>query len=161
LFNLAQKLNKNWTVAHFSIRAGQNPQTAMQQIFTLLSAVLLFTLTAFKTGEAKPISGLDEVIGALRSGNATELAKYVDDNLEITLPDKTETYSRSQALMVLKDFFANNGVRSFEIKHKGDNGGSQFCIGTLQTKAGAYRTTILMKTKNGRQLVKQIQFHSV
>lgn len=134
----------------------------MQQIFTLLSAALLFTLTAFKPApNTAPIKGLDEVIGALGSGNATELAKYVDDNIEITLPDKTETYSRAQALMVLKDFFANNGVRSFEIKHKGDTGGSQYCIGTLQTKAGAYRTTILMKTKNGRQLVKQIQFHSV
>jgi hypothetical protein len=133
----------------------------MHHIFTFLSIAFLFTLNAAKPVSSKPISGLDEVIGALRSGNATELSKYVDDNIEITLPDKTETYSRAQALMVLKDFFANNGVRAFEIKHKGDNGGSQFCIGTLQTKAGAYRTTILMKTKNGRQLVKQIQFQSV
>ena len=133
----------------------------MQLFFTLLTA-LLFTGTSYTaTNSVKPISGLDEVIGALRSGSATELAKYVDDNIEISLPDKTETYSRSQALMILQDFFASNGVRSFEVKHKGDNGGgSQFCIGTLQTKAGAYRTTILMKTKNGKQLVKQIQFQS-
>jgi len=169
LFNLAEKLNKNRTVAHFSIKAGQKPPISMHHIFTFLSAVFLFTLSAFAPlgekpvkGFEKPISGLDEVIGALRSGNATELAKYVDDNIEIALPDKTDTYSRAQALMVLQDFFANNGVRSFEINHKGDNGGnSQFCIGTLQTKAGAYRTTILMKTKNGRQLVKQIRFQSV
>jgi hypothetical protein len=140
----------------------------MQQIFTLLSAALMFIMTAFVPAReqapisiVKPVSGLDEVIGALRTGNATELAKYVDDNIEISLPDKTDTYSRAQAIMVLQDFFANNGVRSFEIKHRGDNGGSQYCIGTLQTKAGAYRTTILMKTKNGRQLVKQIQFQSV
>nr|WP_082886635.1 DUF4783 domain-containing protein [Flavisolibacter tropicus] len=142
----------------------------MQQIFTLLSAVLMLIMSAFApvsekttpTSITKPVSGLDEVISALRTGNATELAKYVDDNIEITLPDKTDTYSRAQAIMVLQDFFANNGVRSFEIKFKGDgSGGSQFCIGTLQTKAGAYRTTILMKTKNGRQLVKQIQFQSI
>ena len=143
----------------------------MQQIFTLLSAVLMLIMSAFApvsekskatTSIVKPISGLDEVIGALNTGNATELAKYVDDNIEISLPDKTETYSRAQALMVLQDFFANNSVRSFKIIHKGDSGGgSQYCIGTLQTKAGAYRTMILMKTKNGRQLVKQIQFQSV
>ena len=133
----------------------------MQLFFTLFIA-LFFGSTSYTatTSNVPPVSGLDEVIGALRSGNATELAKYVDDNIEIALPDKTETYSRSQALMILQDFFASNGVKSFEIKHKGDNGGSQFCIGTLQTKAGAYRTTILMKTKNGKQLVKQIQFQS-
>ncbi len=120
----------------------------------LIAFSLVFTgLTAFK-----PIAGLDDVISALRSGNATELAKYVDDNIEISLPDKTDTYSRAQALMILQDFFANNGVRNFEVKHKGDNGGNQFCIGTLQTKAGNYRTYIFMKSKNGKQLVKQIKF---
>lgn len=128
----------------------------MKQIFTLLSIALLFTLSSFKTTR-----GLDDVISALRSGNATELAKYIDDNIEITLPDKTDTYSRSQAVMVLQDFFTNNGVKGYELKHKGDNGGSQFCIGTLQTKAGNYRTTVFMNTKNGRQLIKEIKFQSI
>lgn len=127
----------------------------MQKIFTLITVSALFFLTAFK-----PIAGLDDVISALRSGNATELSKYVDDNIEITLPDKTDSYSRAQALMILQDFFSNNGVRNFEVKHKGDNGGNQFCIGTLQTKAGNYRTTIFMKSKNGKQLVKEIKFQS-
>ncbi len=124
--------------------------------FLLIASVLLFSgLTAFK-----PIVGLDDVISALRTGNATELSKYVDDNIEISLPDKTDSYSRAQALMILQDFFANNGVRNFEVKHKGDNGGNQFCIGTLQTKAGNYRTYIFMKSKNGKQLVKQIKFQA-
>ncbi len=128
----------------------------MQKIYTLLAVSALLFLTAFK-----PIAGLDDVITALRSGNATELSKYVDDNIEITLPDKTDNYSRAQALMILQDFFSNNGVRNFEVKHKGDNGGNQFCIGTLQTKAGNYRTTIFMKSKNGKQLVKEIKFQSM
>lgn len=108
----------------------------------------------------KPIKGLDDVIQALRTGNATEMAKYIDDNVEISLPDKSASYSRSQAIVILKDFFANNGVKGFEVKHKGDNGGNQFCVGTLQTKAGNYRTTVFMKSKNGRQLVKEIRFQS-
>jgi len=128
----------------------------MKQIFTLLSIALIFTISAFK-----PATGLDDVISALRSGNASELAKYIDDNIEITLPDKTDSYSRSQAIAVLQDFFNNNAVKGYELKHKGDNGGSQFCIGTLQTKAGNYRTTVFMNTKNGRLLVKEIKFQSV
>ena len=128
----------------------------MKQIFTFLSVALLFTLSAFKAA-----NGLDDVISALRSGNATELAKYIDDNIEITLPDKTDSYSRSQAVAVLQDFFNNNAVKGYELKHKGDNGGSQFCIGTLQTKSGNYRTTVFMNTKNGRQMVKEIKFQSL
>ena len=128
----------------------------MQKIFTLTyAAALLFLFSAFKH-----ISCLDDVIIALNSGNATELAKYVDDNIEIALPDKTNTYSRAQAVMILRDFFENNGVRSFDVKHRGDQGNSQFCIGTLATCSGSYRTTIYMTTKNGKQLVKEIRFQS-
>jgi hypothetical protein len=127
----------------------------MQKIFTLVCASLIFVMSSFK-----PISGLDDVINALQSGNATELSKYVDDNIEIVLPEKSNSYSRAQAIMVLQSFFQNNGVKGFEVKHKGDNGGSQFCIGTLQTRTGSYRTTVFMQTKNGKQLVKEIRFQS-
>jgi hypothetical protein len=126
----------------------------MKRIFTLLPVLLLVVASAFK-----PINrGLDEVIAALNTGNATELARYVDDNIEISLPDKTDTYSRAQAVMIFRDFFANVGVRSFVVKHQGDNAGRQFCIGTLNTRTGAYRTTVFMTSKNGKQLVKEIRF---
>jgi len=129
----------------------------MKKTFTLLSIFLLVIASAFK-----PVNrGLDEVITALKSGDATELARYVDDNIEIGLPDKTDTYSRAQALVIFRDFFTNVGVRSFEVKHQGDNGGRQFCIGTLNTRTGAYRTTVFMTTKNGKQLVKEIRFQEI
>ncbi|HEX2606114.1 MAG TPA: DUF4783 domain-containing protein [Flavisolibacter sp.] len=138
----------------------------MKSIFTLVLASLFFSVSAFnpkvhQQADRVPISGLDDVINSLKSGNATELAKYVDDNIEIALPDKSDTYSRAQAVVILQDFFTNNGVKGFEIVHKGDNGGSQFCIGTLQTRSGNYRTIVFMKTKNGKQLVKQIKFQSI
>lgn len=110
-------------------------------------------LTAFS-----PIAGLDDVINALKAGNAQEFAKYIDDNIEISLPDKADNYSRAQAVMVLRDFFSNNGVTGFEVQFKGENGGSQFCVGRLTTKSGNYRTTVFIKTKNGKQLVKEIRF---
>lgn len=128
----------------------------MQKFFTLTYVLFLFFITAFK-----PVSGLEDVISALKTGNATELSRYVDDNMEISLPGKTDTYSRAQAVMILQDFFNNNGVKSFEVKHKGDNNDSQFCIGTLLTRAGNYRTTVFMKSKNGRQVVKTIAFQAL
>lgn len=126
----------------------------MKTIFTLTSILLLILTSAFKPANR----GLDEVIAALNRGNAAELARYVDDNIEIGLPDKTDTYSRAQALMIFRDFFANNGVRSFAVKHQGDNGGRQFCIGTLSTRTGTYRTTVFMTTKAGKQVVREIRF---
>ena len=115
--------------------------------------VIAFLATAFR-----PIAGLDEVISALKSGNAQEIGKYIDDNVAISLPDKSDNYSKSQAVMVLKDFFTNNGVTGFEVQFKGENGGGQYCIGNLKTKSGTYRTTVLMKSKDGKQVVKEIRF---
>ena len=106
-------------------------------------------------------SNLDEVIGALKDGKANELGKYMDDNVELTLPDKSNNYSKAQAVLVLKDFFDNNSVKSFEVKHKGDQNGGQYCVGTLQTKSGNYRTTVFMKVKDNKDFVKAIRFQSV
>jgi hypothetical protein len=142
------------TMACYSILSSAN-KPIMQKALTFVLAVFLIGFAAFK-----PASGLDDVISALRSGNANELAKYVDDQVEIGLPEKTDTYSKSQALIVLQDFFSNNGVRGFQVIHKGDNAGGQFCVGTLQTRAGNYRATVFMKTKNGKQSMKEIRFQS-
>ena len=128
----------------------------MQKFLTVAFAAILLMSSAFK-----PISGIDDVINALRSGNANEMAKYIDENVELSLPDKSDSYSKAQAIMILKDFFANNTVTGFEVKHKGDSGGNQFCIGTLKTRSGNYRATVFMKTKNGRQSVKEIRFQPV
>ncbi len=141
-------------MAHFSF-IGQKIHF-MQKFFTLLCAAILLTSSSFK-----PISGIEDVIGALKAGNAAEVAKYIDENVELSLPDKSDNYSKAQAVMILKDFFNSTAVTGFEVKHKGDNNGNQFCIGTLHTRSGDYRTTVFMKTKNAHQSVKEIRFQSL
>lgn len=127
----------------------------MRKIIFLSTVVIAFLLSAFK-----PTTGLDDVINALKAGNAQELFKYIDDNVEISLPDKADNYSRTQAVKVLKDFFNNNGVTGFDVQFKGENGGGQYCIGNLKTRAGVYRTTVFMKTKEGKQVIKEMRFKS-
>ncbi|MBK7121569.1 MAG: DUF4783 domain-containing protein [Chitinophagaceae bacterium] len=123
----------------------------MKQIFTLLTiSVLLTGSTVF--------SSIDEVIAAMKTGNAAEVARFFDNTVEINMPDKSNSYSKSQAQLVLKDFFSSNGVKSFTVIHKGENSGSQFCIGTLVTKTASYRTTIFMKQKGDKQVLQGITF---
>ena len=103
---------------------------------------------------------IDEVVAALKAGNAAQAARYFDQTVEINLPDKGGSYSKSQAEIVLKDFFANNPVKGFEVIHQGQNAGSQYCIGTLHTKNGSFRTTIYMKQKGELQVLQEIRFES-
>lgn len=128
----------------------------MKTIFTSLLAACLVLFSSFAQS-----SNIDGVISALRSGNATELAKYFDDSVELTLPVKSDSYSKAQAQVIIKDFFSNNGVKTFELKHKGDSPGGHYCIGTLQTKSGNFRAHVFMKSKGNKDVLKEIRFQSI
>lgn len=125
----------------------------MKQLFTLSILTALFSSFAL-------FIGIDDVISAMRSGNSNQVAKYFDNNVEISMPDKSNSYSKSQAELVLKDFFISNPVKGFEIIHKGENAGSQYCIGKLITKNGDYRTTIFMKQKGTGQVLQELRFEN-
>jgi chemotaxis protein CheY-P-specific phosphatase CheC len=122
----------------------------MKKIFTYCIIAVVAVLSSFVPA--------DDVINAIKSGSASQLSKYFDNTIDITLPDKTNAYSKSQGELVLKDFFDNNVVKDFEVIHKGENAGAQFIIGTLNTKNGEYRTTIYMKQKGDRQLLQELRF---
>src|SRR5690349_3826633 len=128
----------------------------MKLTFISLLFTLVFSLPVF--GQS---GNMDGVIGALRSGNASGLARYFDDNVELTLPVKSDSYSKAQAQVILKDFFANNGVKNFELKHKGDSPGGNYCIGTLQTKSGNFRAHVFMKSKGSTEVLKEIRFQAI
>jgi hypothetical protein len=128
----------------------------MKKIFAMFLAGSVFLLSSFMKQ-----NNIDEVIGALRSGNSTELSRFFDDNIELTLPDKSDSYSKAQAQLIVKDFFHNNGVKGFDLKHKGDAPDGHYCIGTLQTNSGSFRTHILMKSKNGKEVVREIRFQAI
>jgi hypothetical protein len=125
----------------------------MKQFFTLFAiGTLLSSFTFF--------SSIDEVITAMKVGNSADIAKFFDNTVDLNMPDKSNSYSKSQAELVLKDFFSANTVKNFEVIHKGENSGSQYCIGTLVTKSGSYRTTIFMKQKGDKQVLQGITFES-
>jgi Domain of unknown function (DUF4783) len=128
----------------------------MKSILGLAVLVCSLVLVSFR-----PLYTLDEITGAIRLGNAGELSRYLDSRVDISLPDKSDTYSKIQAEMIIRDFFSTNGVQNFLIKHRGTNGGgSEFCVGVLQTKNGDYRTTLFVKQKGDRQLLQELRFQA-
>jgi Domain of unknown function (DUF4783) len=125
----------------------------------LVSFRPLYTLHDFYTLDKS--DNLEDITGAIRVGNVGELSRYLDSRVDISLPDKSDTYSKIQAEMIIRDFFSTNGVQNFLIKHKVINGGgSEFCVGVLQTKNGDYRTTLFIKQKGDKQLLQELRFQA-
>lgn len=124
----------------------------MKQFYGWASAVCTLFLLSF----TPHYYSIDEVVTAIRSGDANQLSKYFDERVDISLPGKNDNYSKSQGELILKDFFSNNDVKDFLIKHKGENNGSEFCFGVLRTQSGNYRTKLYMKQKGNRQVLQEI-----
>ncbi|GIV32568.1 MAG: hypothetical protein KatS3mg031_0103 [Chitinophagales bacterium] len=104
-------------------------------------------------------SELEKIALAIQTGNSRELARYLDNSVEITIYEKEETYSKVQAEMVLKDFFTRNKPLSFKIIHNGSsNQGAQYAIGTLTTDKGTFRTYLYLKLKGQSLLIQEIRF---
>lgn len=99
------------------------------------------------------------IAGAIRSGNASGIAANFQSNVEITIKDASNSYSKSQAEMVLKNFFASHQPKSFSIAHEGTSPeGSKYFIGALTTSAGNYRTYVYAKAAGGSLTIQEIRF---
>lgn len=108
-----------------------------------LTNIILLIVFNFSTLQA---SGILDSIGKLIINNkAIELCNLIDENVDITIVDEDQTYSKSQAQIVLKEFFDKNKVDNFEIIHKGSSGtNSEFAIAQVNTEKTLYRVYILV-----------------
>ncbi len=117
------------------------------------SALILVSYRSF--------DNMDAVVTAIRAGNVNRLSPFFDSRVDISLPDKSDTYSRSQAEMVIGDFFSTNIVQNFKVTQQGESGGSFFCAGLLVTRSGNFRTTLFFKQKGEKHFLQEIRFQSV
>jgi len=96
---------------------------------------------------------------ALSGGDSHTLAMYFDNNVNVTILDNENTYSKAQAEMVIKDFFAKHLPKAFAPVHEGTSPeGSKFSVGTLTTASGNFRTFVLIKQKGTTFLIQEIRF---
>ena len=105
-----------------------------------------------------PSFTLDAITVALKAGSARQLSVYLDEQVSVELPETSDTYSKSQAEMVIRDFFTDIVVRNFRVVQKGQSSGFFYCTGILSSKSGNFVTTIFMKGKGGKQFVQAIRF---
>ncbi|MFH1005063.1 MAG: DUF4783 domain-containing protein [Bacteroidota bacterium] len=103
---------------------------------------------------------INDVAVAVKTGNAKEVAKFFTASIDLKIPDKEDVFSKSQAELILKDFFSKNPIKSFTIVHKGTSkNGDQFAIGTYETTTGKkFRTYFLFKKEETKFLIQQLRF---
>jgi hypothetical protein len=99
----------------------------------------------------------DAIVLAFKTGSSKELGKYLNANVELAILENEDVYSKTQAELLLKDFFLKHTPTNFIIIHEGGKEGSRYAIGTLSTNKGDFRVYFLLKTQQGNSVIHQLR----
>lgn len=122
--------------------------------FVLLSFLISSLALAFSNTDI-----FEDISFAIKSGNSRELSKYFGSRVELSINDNENIYSKTQAEVILKEFFDKNPPTNFKIINKGaSNKGLPYIIGELETASSKFRTYILFKNTGGQNLIQELQF---
>lgn len=122
---------------------------------------LLFLTPAFAfANNTQGTPALEAISTALGAGDVDALSKYFADNVEISIQDKEQVYTKSKAAEVLKGFFDSNKPKAFAQVHKGQSreNSDQYCIGNLTANAGTYRVYLYLKVSGTNISIQEMRF---
>ena len=120
---------------------------------------LILILALFMTAFGMSQNSLSEKAAVhFKTGNSKELAKHFGSNVDLSVKDKEEVYSKAQAELIVKDFFAKHTPTGFKIVHRGTSkSGLQYAIGNLTTSNGNFRVSYYIKNSGGAEVIQQLR----
>ena len=133
----------------------------MNGIFKKLVLLVSCTLLFFTVQAQSSRSPLEDMANAIKNNRVSDMVKYFDNFVPITINNSQSVYSHNQAEVVLRDFFEKNQPRDFNVMDNGSpDNTSKFLIGTLiDTKGIKYSVYILMKLKDGNYILQEIRLN--
>jgi hypothetical protein len=97
------------------------------------------------------------VVTAMKTGNYRELGRYFNTSVELVVLENENVYSKSQAEIIVRDFFAKYPPTGFIVRHEEAREGLCYAIGRLTTKNGDFRVVILLKVRDGNSFIHQLR----
>ena len=121
----------------------------MKKIVLFVFNILLFS--HFALAQEEVLAG---VKASFYTGNAKEIARYLNELVEISIDGEKGSYSKTQAEFILRDFFKNNPPTDFKKIHQGSSKeGLTYMIGKYVYAGGAFRIYIVVKQFKGNYLI--------
>ena len=104
---------------------------------------------------------LEDVVNAIKNNRVSEMARYFDNVVPITLNNNLALYSQNQAIVVLRDFFEKNNPKDLVVMDNGSpNATSKFMIGSFVAPNGIkYSVYVLLKMKDHDYVLQELRFN--
>ncbi|MBK7384385.1 MAG: DUF4783 domain-containing protein [Flavobacteriales bacterium] len=127
----------------------------------MIRILLPITAMLFATGLFSQDVVKDQVVEALRSGNSKDLSALFIANIDLTVKETADVYSKAQAEQILRKFFNDHPPVGMVIEHSGvSKSGDKYFIGILRTTTGYFRTTFFLKRVDESFQVKQLRIET-
>ena len=101
-------------------------------------------------GEFSVFSSITKYLAA---GDEASLSSWFADNLDVTVLSTSRNCSKKQAREILRNFFASNTPRSFEVTHRASETNKKYLIGQLNAGGELFQVTIYA-TSSGQETYK-------
>lgn len=88
-------------------------------LLNLIFSFLLFWTPLESTNKA--IAQIDPILSAIESGSSSELARFFNPSIALNINGQQGDYSRTQAELVLREFFKKNPPIGFSLVFKNEN----------------------------------------
>lgn len=124
--------------------------------------LVLSCLVVFNTSRAQATRNpLEDMVNAFKTNRVSDMVKYFDNLVPITINNSQSIYSRNQAEIVLRDFFEKNSPKDFEVLDNGSpDNTSKFLIGDFTPPNGVrYNVYVLMRLKDGNFILQEIRIN--
>jgi hypothetical protein len=102
---------------------------------------------------------INDVKEAVKIGASKEVSRFLHQNVDLTINGKMDTYSKTQAEYVLKDFFKKNPPSSFVIVHQGaSKAGSPYATGQYMSGTNTFLVWVRIKKVTDKYLIHEMSF---
>lgn len=125
---------------------------------------VLFSVSSIAIAQNSTVKEVKEAcVKALKNNDIDAFVKTFSDPIEIALPDEENSYSKTQASMVIRKFLQKNKLQSFNVKQTGKStGGAEFIIGEMITTTGAkYQVYMLITLIDSKAYLHLIEFELI
>ena len=127
-----------------------------------MKTLKIFVLFLLISASGKALDIYDDISNAIRSGDSKQIAFYFSNNVDLTILNQEDVYSKVQAELIVKDFLNKNSPKTFTILHKGSSKeGTLYAIGNLVTLNGkTFRISFFVKMTSGKYMLQELRFET-
>jgi len=125
----------------------------------IILTIVLFS-SIYASGQNTVNDVKDKAIAALKSDDSQLFTSFFNNPIDINLPYNDDSYSKTQAQVIVQKFLLQYKVDHFEVKQTGTStDGSVFIIGIYKAKNGqVFRVYLLIKMQSSSAFIHLLEF---